>query len=57
MARIEYDEDDHDDDRPARDWRRTLLTWMLALAGLGLGFLGAQSPDSHHASFGRISQP
>ena len=39
MARIEYDEDDHDDDRPARDWRRTLLTWMLALAGLGLGFL------------------
>ena len=39
MARIDYDEDDHDDDRPHRDWRRTLLTWLLAAAGLGLGFL------------------
>ena len=43
MARIEYDEDDHDDDGgnggQARDWRRTLLTWVLAVAGLGLGFL------------------
>jgi penicillin-binding protein 1B len=40
MARIDYDEDDHQDDvRPRRDWRRTLLTWTLAVAGLGLGFL------------------
>src|SRR5690606_3095347 len=40
MARIDYDEDDHDDDGgPRRDWRRTLLTWLLAAAGLGLGFL------------------
>src|SRR5690606_10014377 len=40
MARIEYDEDDHDDDGgPGRDWRRTLLTWGLAAVGLGLGFL------------------
>ncbi|MGY1459731.1 penicillin-binding protein 1B [Luteimonas sp. A534] len=40
MARIDYDEDDHDDDgSPRRDWRRTLLTWCLAAAGLGLGFL------------------
>ncbi|WP_133000642.1 penicillin-binding protein 1B [Luteimonas arsenica] len=39
MARIEYDEDDHDDAGPGRDWRRTLLTWVLAAAGLGLGFL------------------
>ncbi len=40
MARIDYDEDDHDDSgSPRRDWRRTLLTWLLAVAGLGLGFL------------------
>ncbi|MBJ6985368.1 penicillin-binding protein 1B [Luteimonas sp. MC1750] len=41
MARIDYDEDDHDDaaGSPRRDWRRTLLTWVLAAAGLGLGFL------------------
>ncbi|HEY4531374.1 MAG TPA: penicillin-binding protein 1B [Luteimonas sp.] len=40
MARIDYDEDDHDDSgSPRRDWRRTLLTWVLAAAGLGLGFL------------------
>jgi penicillin-binding protein 1B len=40
MARIDYDEDDYDDDAPpATDWRRRLLTWALAAAGLGLGFL------------------
>ena len=40
MACIDYDEDDHDDPgSPRRDWRRTLLTWTLAVAGLGLGFL------------------
>src|SRR5690606_70102 len=40
MARIDYDEDDHDDDgSPRLDWRRTLLTWALAAVGLGLGFL------------------
>ena len=40
MARIDYDEDDHDDDGgPRRDWRRTLLTWCLAAVGLGLGLL------------------
>ncbi|MEN1960883.1 penicillin-binding protein 1B [Luteimonas sp. MJ246] len=40
MARIDYDEDDHDDDgSPRRDWRRTLLTWALAAVGLCLGFL------------------
>src|SRR5690606_41298022 len=39
MARIEYDEDDHDDGAPRPGWRRTLLTWLLAAAGLGLGFL------------------
>ncbi len=38
MARIEYDEDDHDDG-PRRNWRRTLLTWTLAAIGLALGFL------------------
>ncbi len=40
MARIDYDEDDHDEVRaPAPDWRRRLLTWTLAAIGLGLGFL------------------
>ncbi|TDK20521.1 penicillin-binding protein 1B [Luteimonas aestuarii] len=39
---MEYDEDDIDDDGPdavAPDWRRRLLTWGLAVVGLGLGFL------------------
>ena len=42
MARIEYDEDDHDAPRPASartDWRRRLVTWALALVGLGIGFM------------------
>lgn len=43
MARIEYDEDDIEDDDAADggapDWRRPLLTWSLAAVGLGLGFL------------------
>ena len=41
MARIEYDEDEDDNDSaPASgDWRRKLVTWGLALVGLGLGFL------------------
>src|SRR5688500_7577530 len=41
MARIDYDEDDHDDDdaQQAPDWRRRLLAWGLAAIGLGLGFL------------------
>jgi len=42
LARIDYDEDDHDGDddgAQAPDWRRRLLTWGLAAIGLGLGFL------------------
>lgn len=42
MARIDYDEDEHDDsdDRgSAPSWRRRVVTWALAAAGLGLGFL------------------
>ncbi|TWT20113.1 penicillin-binding protein 1B [Luteimonas marina] len=42
MARIEYDEDDHDDDAhgaSGSDWRRRLVTWALAAIGLGIGFL------------------
>ncbi|MBP6798884.1 MAG: transglycosylase domain-containing protein, partial [Luteimonas sp.] len=41
MARIEYDEDEDDNDSaPAGgDWRRKLVTWGLAAVGLGLGFL------------------
>ena len=43
MARIDYDEDEHDDDSADRaaapTWRRRLVTWALAAIGLGLGFL------------------
>ena len=39
MPRIDYDEDDLDDDTSGPDWRRRLITWTLAAAGLGLGFL------------------
>lgn len=40
MPRIEYDEDDYnEDDVQAPDWRRRLFTWGLAAVGLGLGFL------------------
>ncbi len=44
MARIQYDEDDNIDDesndgRPTPQWRRRLVTWVLAAIGLGLGFL------------------
>lgn len=40
VARIDYDEDEYDEDRDqAPDWRRRVLTWGLAAIGLGLGFL------------------
>ena len=40
MARIDYDEDEHEDgEHDAPRWRRRLLTWTLAAIGLGLGFL------------------
>ncbi|KLI99613.1 penicillin-binding protein 1B [Luteimonas sp. FCS-9] len=40
MARIDYeDDDDLDDAPPPPAWRRRVVTWMLALVGLGLGFL------------------
>ena len=39
MARIKYDEDDDQPRGPRSPWRRRLLIWGLALAGLGLGFL------------------
>ncbi|WP_206410187.1 penicillin-binding protein 1B [Lysobacter enzymogenes] len=42
MARIDYDEDEHDDNDAqgaGPGWRRRLVTWALAGAGLGLGFL------------------
>ena len=41
--RIEYDEDNESGRSPGNDnapgWRRRLLTWGLAIVGLGLGFL------------------
>ncbi|MGO1071247.1 penicillin-binding protein 1B [Lysobacter sp. CA199] len=42
VARIDYDEDEHDDSDDqgsAPSWRRRLVTWALAAVGLGLGFL------------------
>lgn len=37
MSRTDHDQDDHVAATP--DWRRRLITWFLAAAGLGLGFL------------------
>ena len=57
MARIDYDEDDHDDSgSPRRDWRRTLLTWLLAIAGLGLGFLVPYMLYLNHQVGERVGQ-
>src|SRR5690554_3759224 len=39
MARIKYDEDDEQPRGPRGPWRRRLLIGVLALVGLGLGFL------------------
>ncbi|MFC5594287.1 penicillin-binding protein 1B [Lysobacter niastensis] len=39
MARIDYDEDETSEDSEHPQWRRRLVTWVLAAAGLGLGFL------------------
>lgn len=39
MARLDYDEDDYDDEDSGPGWRGRLLTWALALAALTLGFL------------------
>ncbi|TWI02749.1 penicillin-binding protein 1B [Luteimonas cucumeris] len=56
MARIEYDEDDSDDDREAPDWRRRLFTWTLAAVGLGLGFLIPYSLYLNHQVGQRFGQ-
>src|SRR5690554_2217867 len=57
MARIDHDEDDHDDDAgPRRDWRRSLLTWLLAAAGLGLGFLVPYTLYLNHQVSERFGQ-
>ncbi len=41
MARIDYEDDDNDDrgNDGQPGWRRRVVTWGLALVGLGLGFL------------------
>ncbi|HEY5849712.1 MAG TPA: penicillin-binding protein 1B [Lysobacter sp.] len=39
MAQIDYDEDETTDDSQPPQWRRRLVTWLLAAVGLGLGFL------------------
>jgi len=57
MPRIDYDEDDDLDTAPASDWRRRLLTWGLAAAGLGLGFLVPYTLYLNHqvgAHFGQL---
>lgn len=36
---IDYDEDESTDDSQPPQWRRRLVTWLLAAVGLGLGFL------------------
>lgn len=39
MAQIDYDEDETSEDSEHPQWRRRLVTWVLAAIGLGLGFL------------------
>ncbi|WP_245156761.1 penicillin-binding protein 1B [Lysobacter arenosi] len=39
MAQIDYDEDETAEDSQSPQWRRRLVTWLLAAVGLGLGFL------------------
>ena len=59
MARIEYDEDEDDDIDSigaALGWRRRLLTWGLAAAGLGLGFLIPYSLYLNHQVSQRFGQ-
>jgi penicillin-binding protein 1B len=39
VAQIDYDEDETSEDSEHPQWRRRLVTWVLAAIGLGLGFL------------------
>lgn len=60
MPRIDHDDDfdpDFDDGEPqGPDWRRRLLIWVLALVGLGLGFLVPYMLYLNHQVGQRFSQ-
>ncbi|MGH8084806.1 MAG: penicillin-binding protein 1B [Lysobacter sp.] len=57
MARIDYEDDDFNPDTGnAPQWRRRLVTWVLAAIGLGLGFLIPYSLYLNHEVGQRFDQ-
>ena len=57
MARIDYEDDDlTPDDGDTPQWRRRLVTWVLAAIGLGLGFLIPYSLYLNHEVGQRFDQ-
>ena len=54
MPRTDHDEDDFEDSAP--DWRRRVVTWLLAAAGLALGFLIPYSLYLNHQVGERFGQ-
>ncbi|MGY0618507.1 penicillin-binding protein 1B [Lysobacter sp. A378] len=62
MARIDYDEDDlnsehsNSDEHRTPQWRRRVVTWVLAAIGLGLGFLIPYSLYLNHEVGERFDQ-
>ena len=56
MAQIDYDEDDNLDDSASPQWRRRIITWILAAIGLGLGFLIPYSLYLNHEAGQRFGQ-
>ncbi len=57
VARIDYDEDDVEEDQaPGSRWRRMLATGILAAIGLGLGFLVPYSVYLNHEVGQRFDQ-
>ncbi|MGH8074546.1 MAG: penicillin-binding protein 1B, partial [Lysobacter sp.] len=57
MARIDYEDDDlPSDDGDTPQWRRRLVTWVLAAIGLGLGFLIPYSLYLNHEVGQRFDQ-
>ena len=56
MPRIDYDDEDLDESRNAPRWRRRLITWTLAAAGLALGFLVPYTIYLNHQVSERFGQ-
>ena len=56
VPRIDYDDEDLDESRETPRWRRRLITWTLAAAGLGLGFLVPYTIYLNHQVSERFGQ-